>query len=241
MPEDAVGDPAGSSLTIHAAWGLMYILARAEAMRGAGEKLPVVVNISYGPHDGPHDGSSLFERFADALVRLYANSDMPLRIVLAAGNSRQSRVHASFALQSGGVQTMHWRVQPGGLTPSFMEIWLPDTNGAEVSVTLRSPPGHQVSVSPTKLSETLSGSGGQLIGAKYVPAGTWMPRSSVLLSIAPTAEDPSGTSGQATAASGLWSLDVTNVCESSLDIDAWIRRSDTAGGRRSEGPTVVFR
>ena len=240
MPEDAVGDPAGSSLTIHAAWGLMYILARAEAMRGAGEKLPVVVNISYGPHDGPHDGSSLFERFADALIRLYENSDTPLRIVLAAGNFRQSRVHANFSLQKGGVQTMHWRLQPGSLTPSFMEIWLPATNGAEVSVTLRSPWGQQVSVSPSKLSETLTGVGGQLIGATYVPAGTWTPRSSVLLSIAPTADDPAGASTQTIAASGLWSLAVTNLCESTLEIEAWIRRSDTPAGRRAKGRQSYF-
>jgi hypothetical protein len=240
MPEDAVGDPAGSSLTIHAAWGLMYILAQAEAMRGAGEKLPIVVNISYGPHDGPHDGSSLFERFADTLIKLFDNTDTPLQIVLAAGNSRQSRVHARFTLQENGMQSMQWRLQPGGLTPSFMEIWLPAINGAEVSVTLRSPQGQQVSVSPTKLSDPLSNAAGQLIGAIYVPAGTWSPRASVLLSIAPTAIDPSGAANQPIATSGLWTVAVTNLSESKLDIDAWIRRSDTPGGRRAKGRQSYF-
>jgi hypothetical protein len=241
MPEDAVGDPAGSSLTIHAAWGLMYILSRAEAMRGAGEKLPVVVNISYGPHDGPHDGSSLFERFADAMIRLFENSNTPLRIVLAAGNSRQSRVHARFSLaRKDDAQVMQWRLQPGGLTPSFMEIWLPLVSGAEVGVTLRSPRGEQVTVSPAKLPDSVSNAAGQLIGAKYVPSGTWSPRASVVLSIAPTALDPSRAGSQPIATSGLWTVTVTSLSESSLDIDAWIRRSDTPGGRRAKGRQSYF-
>ena len=34
MPEVAVGDPAGSTLTVHAAWGLAYILWRRRAFGG---------------------------------------------------------------------------------------------------------------------------------------------------------------------------------------------------------------
>ena len=242
MPEDAVGDPAGSSLTIHAAWGLIYILARAEAMRSADERLPVVVNISYGPHDGPHDGSSLFERFADALIKLFDNTETPLRIVLAAGNSRQSRAHARFSLdKKDDAQAMQWRLQPGGLTPSFMEIWLPPVNGAEVSVTLRSPRGEQMTVLPDKQPVPVSNAAGQLIGAEYVPANPpWWPRASVLLCIAPTAIDPSGAGNQPVAASGLWTVTVTNLSDSTLDIDAWIRRSDTPGGRRAKGRQSYF-
>ncbi len=241
MPEEAVGDPAGSSLSIHAVWGLMYILMRAEAMRDAGEKLPVVVNLSYGPHDGPHDGSSLFEKFADALISLFdGNSDTPLRIVLGAGNFRQSRAHALFELQVDGVQTLHWRLQPGGLTPSFMEIWLPTANGAAVSVTLRSPRGEQVSVSPANQSAVFPLFGTQQIGAKYVPAGPWSPRSSVILSVVPTALDPSGASGQPVAASGLWTVTVTSLSNFPLNIDSWIKRTDTPGGRRAKGRQSYF-
>ena len=240
MPEDAVGDPAGSQLTIHAAWGLLYILARAQAMLSAGETLPVVVNISYGPHDGPHDGSALFERFADTLTILSRQTKTPLRIVLAAGNFRQSRVHANFKLQPLGTQKLQWRLQPVGLTPSFLEVWLAPVAGAEVTVTLRSPKGRQVSVSLAKLSDSVSVASGRLISAQYLPASTSSPRTSVVLSVAPTAYDPWGPGSQPVASSGLWSVEVTNTSGVPLDIDAWIKRSDTPGGRRAKGRQSFF-
>ena len=94
LPERAIGDPAGSTLTPHALWGLVYLLERATAMVRPGETLPVIANISYGPHEGPHDGTTLFEQYADLLIEQTSKTQTPLRIVLAAGNFRQSRVHA---------------------------------------------------------------------------------------------------------------------------------------------------
>ncbi len=240
MPEHAVGDPAGSKLVVHAIWGLLYILSRAQSMLGAGETLPVVVNISYGPHDGPHDGSALFERVADTLTILSRQTNTPLQIVLAAGNFRQSRVHANFRLQPLGTQKLQWRLQPVGLTPSFLEVWLAPVAGADVTVTLRSPKGPQVSVSAAKLSDSVSVASGRLFSAQYLPASTSSPRTSVVLSVAPTAHDPWGPGSQPVARSGLWSVEVTNTSGVQMDIDAWIKRSDTPGGRRAKGRQSFF-
>ncbi len=132
MPEDAVGDPAGSTLSVQAAWGLVYILDRAEKLRQPNETLPVVANLSYGPHEGPHDGTAPLEKFMRRIWQLANDptiSKTPLEIVLAAGNARQTRTHAAFDLQAGIPKDLRWRLQPGSLSASLMEIWLPPGAG----------------------------------------------------------------------------------------------------------------
>ena len=161
LPEDAVGDPAGSTLSVQAAWGLIYILDRTEKLRNASanERLPVVVNLSYGPHEGPHDGTGALEDFMDKIWQLAnaSTSNTPLEIVLAAGNFRQTRTHAAFDLQAAKRKNLRWRLQPGSLSASLMEIWLPPGGGHNVTVTLTPPFTSAalppVSVSPAKLDE----------------------------------------------------------------------------------------
>lgn len=243
MPEEAIGDPAGSTLTVHAAWGLIYLLARAEQLRQDNETLPVVANISYGPHEGPHDGSALLERIMDLLIEWTEDSCTPLQIVLAAGNSRQSRTHAGFQLCEGGDQDLTWRLQPGGLTPSFMEIWLPESPGAEVEVTLTSPPHpvnrFELKVSPSDPAKEIVIDGKSLMIARYVVGPK---RSSVVLCIAPTAANPDPTIQHAVAASGIWVVKVANTSKPghTLDVHAWIKRGDTPAGRRAMGRQSYF-
>src|SRR4029453_5113477 len=45
MPDDAVGDPSGSTLRVNAYLGLVYIMNKVAAMLTPGETLPVVVNL----------------------------------------------------------------------------------------------------------------------------------------------------------------------------------------------------
>ena len=239
MPDAAIADPAGSTLTAHAEWGLMYILAAAEAMRRPGETLPIVVNISYGPHEGPHDGSSILETSIDSMVKLTSTSCTPMTVVLPAGNFRQARIHASFPLAPTQSKTLTWRLQPSGLTPSFMEIWLPALPGAQVQVTLRSPLGDSVTASPTQLSDVLPSSGPPAMAAYYVPSTSASLRTCIQLSIAPTGRDPE-IGGHPVSPSGLWTLEVDNLSGQALDIDAWIKRSDTPGGRRAKGRQSHF-
>lgn len=216
MPEAAVGDPAGSTLTVHAFMGLMFVWFCAMAMRRPCERLAVVANISYGPHDGPHDGNSLFERCVDVLTVLTRLTHTPIRVVLAAGNYRQSRTHARFDLPPGATQTLEWRLQPGGMTPSFMEIWC--QAGMNVAVTLTPPAGAPLF---------------------WIYAFPGVARDCVLLITPPTADDP--WSPASVGPSGIWQVKVTNndptqtVC-----FDAWIRRSDTPGGRRAKGRQSYF-
>lgn len=232
MPEAAVGDPASSTLVPHAYWGLLYIFWRALLMRKDGEELPVVVNISYGPHEGPHDGSTMFERFMDNLVQLTPSLGIPMQIVLAAGNYRQSRAHASFRVPPAQARRLEWRLQPCTLTPSNMEIWLPSIAGAAVEVTLTVPDGRQFKVSPTALSD---GDGTILARYTYFPQ-----RTLITLFASPTAVDPWVVPPYLTVPSGRWSVTIKNISQMPLDIEAWIKRSDTPGARRAKGRQSYF-
>jgi len=235
MPEDAVGDPAGSTLIPHAAMGLLYVWLRAMAMRQPNETLPVVVNLSYGTHEGPHDGSSLFECFMDALIALSPVTETPIRIMLAAGNFRQSRVHAGFQLPVRLPQRLAWRLQPCGLTPSFMEIWIPA--GAKVRVSLTSPSGAQLAQSPTTNPNPSIDPSGFWI--KYVwESGHVLGR--FVLCIPPTAQDPWAPAPYQVVPSGVWDVTLTNAGGASVRVDAWIKRSETLRGRRAKGRQSYF-
>jgi hypothetical protein len=234
LPEISVGDPASSTLKPHAACGLVYALQRAFYLQQKGETLPVVANLSYGPHEGPHDGSSCFEQFVDFLVRFAETISLPLLPVFAAGNYRQSRVHASFRVEAGSTKALHWRLQPCGLTPSFMEIYFPA--GSTVSVMLTPPVGVPLMRStgdpanvpvPDMIDPPAS--------VEFVDDGHAL--QSFMLAVGRTAPDPR-EDGHPVVPSGVWTVTVTAA--SGTSFDAWIKRSDTPPGRRAKGRQSYF-
>jgi hypothetical protein len=236
MPEFAVGDPATSLLKPHAAWGLAYIMHRAGQLREPGEKLPVVVNLSYGPHEGPHDGTDPFEVFADLMITFFGPThSTPLTVVLAAGNSRQGRVHAQAHVESGASKVLPWRIQPGGRTESMLQLWL--NTGAQATVTLRAPSGATVSIKSPQSNAPYPAS----------PADTFSAACSLVngrpcctLFANPTAYSPGGGGLQPIAESGLWKVQVQNDGPKAIDLQGWIRRSDTQSGRNANGRQSYF-
>jgi hypothetical protein len=242
MPEEAVGDPAGSTLSVQAAWGLIYILDRAARLLRPNETLPVVANLSYGPHEGPHDGTALLEDFMDRIWQMAAVSNTPLEIVLAAGNARQARTHAAFDLRAAKGKDLSWRLQPGSLSASLMEIWLPRSSGLNVTVTLTPPVASAalppISVSPASLASPSTAGANAVYSARYVPAAA--PGADlIVLSIARTAPDPAGAWGDAVAPSGVWRVTLSSAT-AVQGLKSWIRRSDTLSGRRAKGRQSYF-
>jgi hypothetical protein len=239
MPDAAVGDPAGSTLTIHAFLGLLHIMREAQALLAPGETLPVVVNLSYGPHEGPHDGTGQLEQIMDFMVSIFRASATPLRIVLAAGNYRQRRIHSQFNVLAGASARMHWRLQPCSLSPSLMEIWFAAA-GAQATVTLTSPLGQIVSVSPANpVARLVNAANEVLMQAQFLSAPS-TGRSFVVLSTARTGSDPARSWGQAVVPSGAWTVDVTNNGNGPISFDAWIKRSDTPPGHPAKGRQSYF-
>jgi subtilisin family serine protease len=111
--------------------GVAYIFEEAER-RG----LPAVVNLSLGGQEGPHDGTSAFERGLDELAQGAGRA-----IVVSAGNEGDLAIHVSGSLQ-GGTRTFELEA---GAREVTMEMWYP--GASRFSISLTSPSGATLSAS----------------------------------------------------------------------------------------------
>jgi subtilisin family serine protease len=111
--------------------GVGYIFDEAER-RG----LPAVVNLSLGGQEGPHDGTSAFERGLDELAQGAGRA-----IVVAAGNEGDLAIHVSGSLQGG---TRTFEIEAGAREVT-MEVWYP--GGSRFSISMTSPSGVSLSAS----------------------------------------------------------------------------------------------
>ena len=109
--------------------GLDFILRKAEELG-----MPVVVNMSFGGHKGPHDGRALLDRAVDELM-----AGLPGRVaVSSAGNDGDDLIHAGGILPppSGG----RCPYLPFGTIPdddsAHIEIWYSSTGRISVRLLL---------------------------------------------------------------------------------------------------------
>ena len=129
LPLSTSDDTSGASLDTFVVDGVSYILDKAdEIARSRGcDRLPVVINFSYGTAAGPHDGTSNIERAIGDLIRARHGTSIPLEVVVPAGNSRLQRGHAVVKFEGrrgeeGSTKTLSWRVLPDDRTTSHLEI-----------------------------------------------------------------------------------------------------------------------
>lgn len=232
LPDATVGDTAGGSLAAHALDGIHYALDRA------GDR-SLVVNLSYGTHAGPHDGSSMFEVGLRSLLDCYPN----LHVVLPAGNSHLMRTHSGACIPAGGRQHLRWKVLADDPTDSYLEVWVP--SGSEVCISVTPPQGETVTVT--------QGSGRVWVASdKTVRAAVIFPDAVAqgkrgtmcLIALSPTRRTVDSISkvGETTrlpleAPHGIWHIQLVNLTEQPVTFDAWIQRDDSAPGRgpRSRG------
>lgn len=111
--------------------GVRYIFDLADR-----EGLPAVVNLSLGGHDGPHDGTSLFEQGITELTQV------PGRIVIvSAGNEGDLPIHVSGTLQG---TASSFTINTTGLETQLV-LWYPGSSRFSVEV---SPPSGPSVVTP---------------------------------------------------------------------------------------------
>ena len=112
--------------------------------------LPLIINLSYGYTDGPHDGSSLLERAIRERIIAREKTGSPTKLIMPAGNSFADRVYGEIpveAINSGKSYAIPWRLQPTDRTPNYLEIWLPLMIEAPATffILLKSPNGEECS------------------------------------------------------------------------------------------------
>jgi hypothetical protein len=187
----------------------------------------VVVNISYGPTTGPHDGTAELEGALLELVQQYDQTvynldgtvkSPKLDIVLAAGNAYQSEGHVTF--ESSAMLTSAewiWRIPPDNTVPCFAEIWVETGPGSSANVSL-TPPAYST---------------GSSANIQTMPLGNntvW------LFTVPPTIAQPPGTSG---AAHGDWKFSISGL-PAGIRVHAYAARTDPNMGARTGARSSCF-
>ncbi len=127
LPQEGINDSSGGWLGAHMLDAVTWIAAVGRKAKRR------IVTMSYGSTVGPHDGSSTFETALEEVL----GGDRDLHIVIAAGNSFGSRLHATL---DADADSLRWRIPPASRTPAFMQLWCPAATGAQAAVTI-APPG----------------------------------------------------------------------------------------------------
>ena len=175
--------------------GVEYIFDLADALG-----LPAVVNLSLGGHEGPHDGTSLFEQGMDELVHGPGRA-----IVVSAGNEGDQSIHASDTLLGNASS---FRIDPDGWDAE-LSMWYPGSSQFTIAV---SPPSGQPIVAPWR---TDSGTVQTAFGSVRIDNAS--------MGVNPNNGDHevfvrlSGLSG-----SGQWQVTITDAGGNGGRYDAWI-------------------
>lgn len=238
LPSKAIDDPTGRWLARYALDGLDFIIDNAKALwklSPRGKRL--VVNLSWGPQTGPHDGSSLLERAFDQRIQACAQDGITLHITLPAGNSHEARAHGQFAL-SRGCSDLAWQVMPDARHPQFLEIWWPiGTPLTDVGLSVRSPDGQQLRINGSTLAQDqhgaiLSAGVGHPWGITVVPHRS---RVMALLALAPTRPHTAPT---AIPPHGRWLITVGAATSAAPDrlVHVYVARNTANMGAKRRSP-----
>jgi len=226
-----IKDATGVWLKAYVIDGIRYILSYADPDHTEN----VIINLSYGPTTGPHDGTAELEGLLSALVDYYdGNQNKPkLDIFLSAGNSYLTNEHLAFTgdTQHHDVEWT-WRLPPDNTVLCFAEIWMDDAVAGGVQVRLRSPSGQFDKTSlPNPISTippTPGGNTPELLGPIVLGNDRMW-----LLEIGPTVAAPNVAANE----HGDWTITMTGVA-ADAKVDAYVARTDpnmgvTTGAKRS--------
>jgi hypothetical protein len=148
FPEEGIRDATGVWLKNYVVHGIQYILSFAKP----NTTNDVIINLSYGPTTGPHDGTAELEAALTALVTQYnGHRGKPkLQIVLAAGNAYLREGHVVFVNdnEDPGDVEWTWRIPPDNTVVCFAEVWMDEADAQGVYVTLTSPGGDVYTPTP---------------------------------------------------------------------------------------------
>jgi hypothetical protein len=226
FPDNCIRDATGVWLKAYVLDGIRFILSHAHPTRTKN----VVINLSYGPTTGPHDGTAELEAAMTALTAEFNGTTRKpkLEIVLPAGNAYLSEGHIVFGRNTStqpDYVEWTWRIPPDNTALCFAEIWMKENEANGVTVTLRSPGGAS-SNSTTGPAPPPYGNPLPPYTGAYAPL-VWGTNTVWLLAVEPTI-----------AASGLvpehgdWTVRVDGIGVNA-EVHAYVARSDPNMGVRS--------
>lgn len=171
---------------------------------------PAVVNLSLESYAGPHDGHSLLEEAFDLLL-----AEPGRAIVIAAGNSREKKIHTHGTIEVGGTAELAWTLALNQGSDDECEIWYPGTGRLEVFL---KPPGATEELGPISPGDTHKVfESGVFLG--YVVHEQNDPNNhdnQILLRLPPVPEN-----------GGTWTVRLRNGGEAPVTFHAWIERDDS--------------
>lgn len=230
LPNLTVADTSGGALGVNVLDAITFLLQNVPAAAH------LVVNLSFGHHAGPHNGTSVLEC---ALAELVANYKNRLTIVLPAGNSFDSQCHASFDVEKNDHHTLTWRVLPEDKTPSYLEIWLPA--GSQCDVTVTNPQGQVVAANIAMNNGCTWPDGANVTGGVWLDSNpaNGNGKQMVLVAMAPTisAASAPGATAKPTALHGDWTIQIHNRSDNKKiqEAHAWVERDNSSFGRKNKG------
>jgi hypothetical protein len=209
--DDNLRDASGVWLPGYALQAIQYVLSFAKL----NVTNNVIINLSYGPTTGPHDGLWQLETALTALVSEYngTGGKPKLDVVLAAGNSYLTESHVVFRghQQPDQVEWI-WRLPPDNTVLCFAEVWMKTVDAADIVVTLTSPSGTSYSSNVVTPNPSPAGVGSPTPGSS--DDTMWR------LEVKPTV----ATAGLL-AEHGDWTIKVTGVPEHAA-VHAYVARTD---------------
>ena len=233
FPTQCLRDATGVWLKSYVYDAILYILSHADSQKTD----LVVINLSYGPTTGPHNGLAELETLMTTFVEKYngTNQKPKLDIVLAAGNSYLLQDHVAFCWngdQLGHVEWT-WRLPPDNTTLCFAEVWMKTVYAAGVEVTLISPSGveYKPTAPPLPLPNPLP---------PPPPAGVDVPipwgseDTMWRLQVEPTV----ATAG-VVAEHGDWTIQIAKIPENA-ELDAYVARTDPNMNMRTGAKRSYF-
>ena len=243
LPISVTADTSGGHLFRYVVDAIWYILDRASTIPGAALS-PVVINLSYGRLEGPHDGTSDIELAIEIIVALiWRFRRVRLRVILPAGNSYLLRTHSEIRFtRIGEVVTLPWRILPDDQTPSFSEIWLParasGSSSSRIEATIIAPAGESHTIDESGGSVQWTGGGGPVYAEARYYVSPLTNRGMFRISLAATT-DLDTTAPLAPA--GVWQIYLRNILLTQSEaVHAWVQRDDSLYGFPLRGRQSYF-
>lgn len=143
LPPASVRETAGRRMEAYLVQGLRWILAEALRLANDTDVPPVVVTLSLGTLAGPGDRHAfLADWFAHEIARhARLGNGAKLRLVIAYGNARLSRLLARGELRRSQPMRLIWRVLPDDHSSSHMEVRADTRLVPGLRLELEPPPG----------------------------------------------------------------------------------------------------